>query len=110
MTQELIAAIAVFIISGLCAVLSVRSFMQKGFLFNNAWIWATQEQKEHMDKSPYYRQSAIVFLLLAAVFAFEGLNLITERDFWFGAGIGVTIVAVVYAAVSSVIIEKHKRK
>lgn len=106
--QELIALIFVFGISAVCAVISVRSFMQKGFLFNNAWIWADSETRKRMDKRPHYKQSAIVFLLLTVVFAAAGINLITKNDFFFGVSAGVTIAAVIYAVVSSVRTEKKK--
>ena len=42
-----------------CLVLSIRHFQQKGFLWNNAWLFASEQERKHMDKAPHYRQSAI---------------------------------------------------
>lgn len=50
------------------SVISLMSFQEKGFLFNNAWIWASKQEREAMDKKPHYRQSAIGFALCAAEF------------------------------------------
>ena len=60
------------IISGIvCSILaigafivSVRSFKEKGFLFNNAYLYASKEERATMDKKPHYRQSAVVFLMI----------------------------------------------
>lgn len=53
-----------------CLVLSIRHFQQKGFLWNNAWLFASEQERKHMDKAPHYRQSAIVFALLCLIFSF----------------------------------------
>ncbi len=66
---KIICAVFCGILAIACLVISVMSFAEKGFLFNNAYIWASKKERETMDKRPHYRQSAIVFALLAAVFA-----------------------------------------
>ena len=65
---EWVAAIVIFLIALGMAIISIRSFQNKGFLFNNAFIYASKTERETMDKKPYYRQSAIVFLFLCFVF------------------------------------------
>ena len=62
-TAEWITASLVLIIAAILAVVSIRSFQNKGFLFNNAYIYASKKERGKMDKKPYYRQSAIVFLI-----------------------------------------------
>lgn len=60
------------IISGIvCSILAIgafivsfRSFKEKGFLFNNAYLYASKEERATMDKKPHYRQSAVVFLMI----------------------------------------------
>lgn len=52
-------AIGAFVISGL-------QFMEKGYLFNNAYFWASREERKRMDenkesKGPHYRQSGFAF-------------------------------------------------
>ena len=63
-----------------CLVLSIRHFQQKGFLWNNAWLFASEQERKHMDKAPHYRQSAIVFALLFLIFLlFSFLPHFTEK-------------------------------
>ena len=59
--KEIIVVSILFAISLLMFILSIRSFREKGFLFNNAYLYASKEEREVMNKKPYYRQTAIVF-------------------------------------------------
>ena len=43
-TAEWITASLVFIIAAILAVVSIRSFQNKGLLFNNAYIYASKEE------------------------------------------------------------------
>lgn len=78
-TAELIVAIIVFILAGISAFICARQFAGKGFLFNNAYIFASKEERARMDRKPHYRQSAIVFCLLSAVFLVLGLSIILQN-------------------------------
>ena len=60
-TGILITAIAVFLLAGGLFFLGVRQLLERGYLLNNAWIYATKKERESMNKKPYYRQSGIVF-------------------------------------------------
>ncbi len=71
-TAEWITDSLVFIIAAILAVVSIRNFQNKGFLFDNAYIYASKEERGKMDQKPYYRQSAIVFCILCAVFLVFG--------------------------------------
>ena len=102
-------AIILFVVSASAFVMSGLSFMGKGFLFNNAYIYASKKEREKMDKKPYYRQSATVFLLIGLIFLLNGFSAIFESDWIFYAVIAVVIIAIVYAIVSSVLIEKNKK-
>ena len=61
-------------------VLGIRHYMEKGFLMNNAYLYASKEQREKMNKKPYYRQSAIIFGILSVVFIVIGLSLVLQDD------------------------------
>ena len=50
-----------FLAAGVLLVLAVIHFAERGFLLNNAYIYASLKERENMDKKPYSRQSAIVF-------------------------------------------------
>lgn len=99
---ELIWAIISGILAVACLIISIMQFKEKGFLFNNAYIWASKQEREKMDKKPHYRQSAIVFSMCAALFlcmAFECVFL--TGWLWLIEG-ALAIVLLVYAISSSV--------
>ena len=101
-TAEWITASVVFIIAAILAVVSIRSFLNKGFLFNNAYIYASKEERGKIDKKPYYRQSAIVFCILSAVFLIIGLSLLLHKDKLFLLEIPLIVGVIIYAIVSTV--------
>ena len=77
-TSELVFAIIIFVIAGLQLFISIRSFMNKGFLLNNVYLYASKEEREEMDKKPYYIQTAVVFLILSIVFIIIGLSVVFQ--------------------------------
>ena len=109
-TQVIIASIIFFILSFVLLVISIRHFLQKGFLFNNAYLYASKEQRETMDKRPYYRQSAVVLLVLGITFALNGIQLLTKMHFIFWLELILFAGVLIYAIVSAVLIEKKRSK
>ena len=108
--KEIIIASILFAVSVFLFFMSVRSFMEKGFLFNNAYIYASKQEREKMNKKPYYRQSAIVFLLFGIVFLLLALAVLLEVYWIFFVGVAVVIIILIYAIVSSITIEKNNKK
>ena len=104
----IVGVIILFIISILAFVIGIRSLMGKGYLINNAYIYVSKQKKETMNKKPYYRQSGIVFLLIGLIFLLNALSLLLNLDWIFYIVISVVIATLVYAIISSVIIEKNK--
>ena len=107
--NEIVTAAVLFGIAVFALVMSIRSFREKGIPLNNAYLHATEEERETMDKTPYYRQTGVVFLLIALVFALNGLDVITQIRVFSYAAIGTIAITVLYAIVSSVWIEKRKK-
>lgn len=101
-SAELIEAIITLAFAAIMALISVRSFREKGFLFNNAYIWASKAERERMDKKPYYRQSAIVFCLLSAVFLMIGISMILQNSRIQLLEIPLIVGTLVYAIISSI--------
>ena len=108
--KEIIIASILFAVSVFLFFMSARSFMEKGFLFNNAYIYASKQEREKMNKKPYYRQSAIVFLLLGLLFLLIALAVLLEANWICYVGIALIIITLIYAIVSSVIIEKNNKQ
>ena len=100
--KEIIGAGVLFLISALAFLLSIRSFQEKGFLLNNAYLYASRQERETMDKKPHYRQSAIVFLLLGCIFLLNGLQVLLNAPWIFYAVMVLMIVTLGYAIVSSI--------
>ncbi len=109
-TGELITAIIVFVFAGVLLVLAIRSFLERGFLLNNAYLYASKEEREKMDRKPYYRQSAIVFCFLSAVFLVIGLSLTLQNDTFMLLEIPLAAGAMIYAVASTVRINKQIKK
>lgn len=106
--KEIIIACFLCLVSIGTFVMSVRSFLERGFLFNNAYIYASKEEREKMDKKPHYRQSAIVFLLLGVSFLLLGIMTLTDAVWLLYVVLGLAVFAIIYAFVSSVRIENKK--
>ena len=64
----------IFLAFGIGAfVISYLQFKEKGYLFNNAYIWASKQERKQMDenkesKTLYYRQSGFAFILIGFIF------------------------------------------
>lgn len=108
--KQIIAAIILFLVSVFAFIMSIRSFLEKGFLFNNAYLYASKYERETMNKKPHYRQSAIVFLSIGLIFLLNGLNMLFQTNWIFYIAITIVIVTLIYAIVSSVMIEKNNKQ
>lgn len=106
---NIIGAIVLGVIALLCFVISYLQFNEKGFLFNNAYIYASKQERETMDKKPHYKQSGIVFVLIGLMFLINAIDMILQTGWLFYSVIGIAIVAIMYAIVSSVMIEKRQK-
>lgn len=90
-------------------VISAFSFKEKGFLFNNAYLYASKEERATMDKKPHYRQSAVVFLMIGIMFLLNAVSVFLVNSWINYITIVIAIITIIYAIVSSVAIEKSKK-
>lgn len=63
-----------------------------------------------MDKKPYYRQTAIVFCIMSLMFIIIGLSVVLKSSTIALLDIPVAAAAIIYAIVSSVLINKKTKK
>lgn len=98
-----------FVCSTVSFVFSVLQFMEKGILLNNAWFYASKDERRKMNRKPYYRQSAIVLLFLFFVFLSVGLNLITKRLIFLVIEYVLLAAVLIYGIVSTVSIQKKNK-
>ena len=78
-------------------------------MLNNAYIYATKEERKTMNKKKYYRQSAVVFCLLSVAFVMIGLSVLLRNS---SIGLLVkplAVAAIIYAVVSSVLNNKRTK-
>lgn len=104
----MIGAIILGVISICCFAVSVMQFKGKGFLFNNAYIYASQEERRKMNKTPHYRQSGVVFALIGLIFAVNAFEVLFEMYKLFYIVIALAVITLAYAVVSSVMISRKK--
>ena len=107
--ENIIGACVLGIIAIICFIFSYLQFNEKGFLFNNAYIYASKQERETMDKKPHYKQSGIVFALIGIIFLINAIDMILQTSWLFYLVIGIVIVAIAYAIISSVMIEKRHK-
>ena len=62
-----VTGIILFTVAAGCLLLGILQILQRGPLINNAWLYADEEQRRTMNKTPYYHQSGIVFSMIGAV-------------------------------------------
>ena len=94
-------------------VISYLQFKEKGFLFNNAYLYASQEERKQMDenkerKKPYYRQSGFAFMFIGMAILVGVIYIVTDLILMYIACWAFIIIAVIYAIVSSIQVETHK--
>ena len=109
-TNEIITSIIVFSIAEILFLLSIRSFLERGVLLNNAYLYASKEERKTMNKKPYYKQSAVVFCALSAVFLVVGLSLVLHKEKILLLEIPLVVGVIIYAITSTVKINKAAKK
>lgn len=106
----IILGIILFVVSSMLLFYGIIQLLQKGFLFNNAYIFATKEERNNLNKKPFYIQSGIAFIMISIVFLLDGLYCILEKNYLWIISIMVALLAIIYAIISSYIIYLTTKK
>lgn len=106
---NIVGAVVLGIVALVCFIISCFQFQNKGFLFNNAYLYASKEEREKMNKAPHYRQSGICFVLIGIIFLVNAIEMIIKTGWLFYVVITVAVIAVIYAVISSITISKKKK-
>ncbi|HBU12144.1 MAG TPA: hypothetical protein DEB31_05275 [Clostridiales bacterium] len=101
-TADIVGLLVLFILAIASFIISYRQFKEKGFLFNNAYVFASKDERKSMDKKPYYRQSAIVFLCVGIAFSVMALCIVLRLQWLQYIALCIFVVVIVYAIVSSI--------
>lgn len=89
-----------------CLVVSLRHFARKGAPWNNAWLYASEKERQQMDTAPLYRQTGAVFALLCALFALLMLEGLLQTGWLRLLSALAAVATVVYAIASTVAMGK----
>ena len=112
-TVKIVCTLIVFALAIGAFVISYLQFKRKGYLFNNAYIWASKEERRKMNenkesKKPHYRQSGFAFMLIGIIFLVLAACFATGWKWMYAVFALTVIITVVYAVVSSVKIEQQQ--
>lgn len=110
---QVVAGIVLLVLAAGLLALSCLQFLEKGYLLNNAYLWASKDERRRMDeaperKRPHYRQSGVTFLFLALGFLALAIYCLTGQTWPYFLFWGCMLAAAVYAVVSSIQIERRK--
>ena len=109
MTRVIFSGILLAISIG-ASVLGVRPWKEKGKLFNNAYLYASDQERSTMDKKPYYRQSAFVFLCVGLIFLLNAISVLLKAESFSLLSIAVAVLTLIYAIASDISIARNKKK
>lgn len=106
----LIGAVLCGVLALASLLISIAQFRERGLLINNAYLWASERERETMDKKPHYRQSGIVFAFSAAIFFVMAFECVFVTDWlWLIVGL-LTIALLIYALASSIKEQKKQAR
>ena len=81
-------------------VFSILSFMGKDIILDNAYIKASKEDREKMDKKAYRTQSGIVFIFVFLVSLCNLLRFILHIEIFTYIALSLGMIGIIYAIVS----------
>ena len=97
------------IVAILSFVASYFQYKEKGILLNNAYLFASKKDREDMNKTPHYKQSAVVFALIGLAFLSLALEALTGKIWLIYLVYILMAFMVVFAMASSIyLMKKYK--
>ena len=88
--------------------ISYLQFHERGTLFNNAYLYASKEERKRMNKKPHYRQSAIVFSGIGVIFLLNAIQSMIQSDWIFYFVIVLVLLLLAYAIKSTIDLNQIK--
>lgn len=106
---SIIGTIVLSIVALVSFILSYRQYNEKGTLLNNFYSYASEQEREKMNKKPYFRQSSIVFLLVGVFFSILAVDMLLKTKWLVFCSISVGVATIIYAIISSAKIQKENK-
>ncbi|MBR5271904.1 MAG: DUF3784 domain-containing protein [Clostridia bacterium] len=107
--KHIVVALVLVAVALVLAYLSIRSFMGKGLLLNNSYLYASKQERERMNKKPYYIQSGVVFALFAVLMLVNAVEALLHTTWLFIVVMALVVVTTLYAILSSMLIKKNNK-
>jgi len=107
---EIVIALLFAAAAAFTALFGIRQLACKGYCFNNAYIYASKEERETKDFTPYYKQSGRIFLMISGMTVLDGLFILFSQRWFMIAELLMMTVMIVYAVRSSVKIAKENKE
>ena len=79
---------------------SLLAFMGKDIILDDAYIRASKEEREKMDKSAYRLQGALIFLFLFAITLCNILRAVLHMASFTYAAFVIAVIGIAYAIIS----------
>ncbi|MDL2237035.1 DUF3784 domain-containing protein [Christensenellaceae bacterium OttesenSCG-928-K19] len=100
-TVTIALSVITLLLAAASFVIAYRQSKERGFVFNNSYLYASKEERERRDWAPEYKQSKTAFFILGLMFSILTLKIIIKWDWLTFVVVGIAVVLVVYAIASS---------
>lgn len=98
--------ISLIVMAVVSLIFSVLGFMGKDMILDDAYIKASKEEREKMDKKAYRLQGAIISLFIFALTLCGIMRAVLHIAWFTPVGLAIGAVGIVYAIVSHYSIKK----
>lgn len=105
-TARIITIIILASLAIICFIICYRQAIKKGKPFNNAYLYASESQREQMDTAPLFKQSSVIFFLVGIVFLLLCADAVFNTRWLIFVTLGVGALTIIYAIVSTKKINK----
>ena len=93
---KLIPFIITLAISVVCFLIAYFQAKERGPVFTNAYLFASKEERERLDRTPEYRLAKTVFLVFGIVFLILSVEVLMDWKWLAYILAGMIIALVVY--------------
>ena len=100
--------IGLIVMAVVSLIFSVLGFMGKDMILDNAYIKASEEEREKMDKKAYRLQGSIIFLFLFAITLCNILRAVLHIASFTYAAFVIAIIGIAYAFISHYKLKKKQ--
>ena len=91
-------------------IFSILGFAGKDIILDDAYIKASKEEREGMDKQAYRLQGAIIFLFIFVATLCNLLRALTHTPLLTYIAFGVGAIGIIYAIISHYLIKKKSKE